>query len=177
MITTKVLATFDTTGSLPVLSDSKFELEAKSKPSAPTMSVNEPQILSSDSEDSGDEVESVEATKWKADLLRTLKAVKTFGNFSYMKQHELFANPGLEVAASLIPLPLVTRDAEKIKALSQQAPLGRGDETLVDTRVRKTWELNIEQFRCSNPRWKTYLDTLLQEAAKSLGMQVIHPYS
>ncbi|KAK7744787.1 hypothetical protein SLS62_010020 [Diatrype stigma] len=134
------------------------------------MSVNEPRLLSSDSEDSDDEVGSPEASRWKADLLRSLKAVKTFGNFSFIGQHELFTNPGLEIADSLIPLPLVTRDAEILKALSQQAPFGRGDETVVDTTVRKTWELNTEQFQCSNPSWKAYLDTLLQEAAKNLGM-------
>lgn len=140
------------------------------------MSFNDVQInvLSSDSEDSRDEVQSAETIRWKADLLRSLKAVKTFGNFSYMKQHDIYTNPGLEVAESLIPLPLVTRDAENIKAVSQQAPFGRGDETVVDTTVRKTWELNTGQFRCSNPRWKAYLDSLLQEATKNLGMYVVH---
>ncbi|RYP77588.1 hypothetical protein DL769_003361 [Monosporascus sp. CRB-8-3] len=107
---------------------------------------------------------------WKAELLRNLKAIKTFGDFACQKNYESFVNPGLEAIGSLIPLPLIARDAEAIKAHCQQAPFGRGDQTVVDTSVRKTWELNTEQFRCSNPAWNSYLNTLLQEAADSLGM-------
>ncbi|RYP51657.1 hypothetical protein DL768_003055 [Monosporascus sp. mg162] len=125
--------------------------------------------IDSSSDEDSDDVTSGLVT-WKAELLRNLKAIKTFGDFACQKTHESFVNPGLEAAGSLIPLPLIARDAEAIKAHCQQAPFGRGDQTVVDTSVRKTWELNTEQFRCSNPAWNSYLNTLLQEAAKSLGM-------
>ncbi|RYP03240.1 hypothetical protein DL764_005287 [Monosporascus ibericus] len=125
--------------------------------------------IESSSDEDSDDVTSGLVT-WKAELLRSLKAIKTFGDFACQKNHESFVNPGLEAADSLIPLPLIARDAEAIKAQCQQAPFGRGDQTVVDTSVRKTWELNTEQFRCSNPAWNPYLNTLLQEVAKSLGM-------
>ncbi|RYP65001.1 hypothetical protein DL771_008498 [Monosporascus sp. 5C6A] len=125
-------------------------------------------IDSSSDEDSDDVTPGL--VPWKAELLRNLKAIKTFGDFACQKNHGSFVNPGLEAAGSLIPLPLIARDAEAIKAHCQQAPFGRGDQTVVDTSVRKTWELNTEQFRCSNPAWNSYLNTLLQEVAKSLGM-------
>ncbi|RYO92416.1 hypothetical protein DL766_000386 [Monosporascus sp. MC13-8B] len=100
-------------------------------------------IDSSSDENSDDVTPGLVA--WKAELLRNLKAIKTRGDFA-------------------------SRDAEAIKAHSRQAPFGRGDQTLVDTSVRKTWELSTEKFRCSNPAWNSYLNTLLQEAAASLGM-------
>ncbi|RYP13933.1 hypothetical protein DL767_010525 [Monosporascus sp. MG133] len=125
--------------------------------------------IDSSSDEDSDDVTSGLVT-WKAELLRNLKAIKTFGDFACQKNHGSFVNPGLEAAGSLIPLPLIARDAEAIKTHCQQAPFGRGDQTVVDTSVRKTWELNTEQFRCSNPAWNPYLNTLLQEVAKSLGM-------
>ncbi|RYP23854.1 hypothetical protein DL765_000931 [Monosporascus sp. GIB2] len=125
-------------------------------------------IDSSSDEDSDDVTPGLVA--WKAELLRSLKAIKTRGDFACQINRESFVNPGLEAAGSLIPLPLIARDAEAIKSHSQQAPFGRGDQTLVDTSVRKTWELSTEKFRCSNPAWNSYLNTLLQEAAESLGM-------
>lgn len=106
----------------------------------------------------------------KTDLLRTITSIKSSGKFAYLKRESIFANPGLEIAGSLIPLPLVARDAEAIRASSQQAPFGRGEETVVDTTVRNTWELDANQFRCSNPCWKPFVSLLVHEAAKNLGM-------
>ena len=119
-----------------------------------------------------DDEEGPYVVSLKTDLLRTITSIKSFGKFAHLKRNTIFVNPGLEVAGSLIPLPLVVRDAEAIRASSQQAPFGRGEETVVDTTVRNTWELDANQFRCSNPHWKPFVILLVREAAKNLGMQV-----
>lgn len=111
--------------------------------------------------------------RWKRDLAKSLDAIETFGYFACLKHDYNPVNPGLEVNGSgLIPLPLVPRDAEVIKGSCQQAPFGRGEETVVDTSVRKTWELSTDQFKLSNPTWKSYLQKVLREATSSLGMSV-----
>ncbi|KAI1470027.1 uncharacterized protein F4812DRAFT_457425 [Daldinia caldariorum] len=70
------------------------------------------------------------------------------------------------------------RDAETIRSASRQAPFGKGDETVVDTSVRNTWELDHTQFTFANPAWKAYVASLLDEAARSLAMSEVkaEPY-
>lgn len=110
---------------------------------------------------------------WKQEFFNRLSEIKTFGDFACMTPYSHHINPGLEVAGSLIPLPLVTRDADTIKSKCEQAPFGRGDDTVVDESVRKTWQLDSGLFRCSNPAWSAFLDTVLQETVQKLGMYVL----
>lgn len=110
---------------------------------------------------------------WKKEFFDRLADIKTFGDFACMTRYSHHINPGLELAGSLVPLPLVTRDADAIKAQCEQAPFGRGDDTVVDVSVRKTWQLDASLFRCSNPAWPAFLDTVLQEAVQKLGMCVL----
>lgn len=42
---------------------------------------------------------------------------------------------------------------------------------MVDTSVRHTWELDHTQFKLANPRWSAYVDSLLAEAVRCLGIQ------
>ncbi|KAI1462399.1 hypothetical protein F4805DRAFT_474356 [Annulohypoxylon moriforme] len=106
----------------------------------------------------------------KLRLLTCLDGIQTTGNVAASKHYESFVNPGLMVGDTLIPLPLVPRDAETIKNASRQAPFGRGDETVVDTSVRNTWELDHTQFKLTNPDWKAYILSLMTDAGKSLAI-------
>ncbi|EPQ26340.1 uncharacterized protein PFL1_06945 [Pseudozyma flocculosa PF-1] len=46
-----------------------------------------------------------------------------------------------------VSLPLIdAKDAHRLAQVCQQAPFGRGTDTLVDTAVRKTWQLDPEKF-------------------------------
>lgn len=120
-----------------------------------------------------DGTQVISSKAWKKDFFDRLGDIKTFGDFACMTRYSRHINPGLEVAGSLVPLPLVTRDADAIKAQCEQAPFGRGDDTVVDESVRKTWQLDASLFRCSNPAWPAFLDTVLQEAVLKLGMCVL----
>ena len=55
-------------------------------------------------------------------------------------------------------------------AQSHQAPYGKGSETIVDTAVRNTWELNPEQFQIRSPHWGPFLGNLLKQVAQGLGI-------
>ena len=46
----------------------------------------------------------------------------------------------------VLSLPLTISQAKDIISVASQAPFGRGEETIVDTSVRCTWQLDPEQF-------------------------------
>ncbi|KAE9583081.1 hypothetical protein CGMCC3_g1139 [Colletotrichum fructicola] len=118
------------------------------------MSYSAPVSVGSDDSDSVSAGESVYG-EWKEDLLACLEGIKAVGDIASFSRYPTFANPGLKIGDNPpIPLPLAPRDAEVIKAACRQAPFGRGDETVVDTAVRKTWELDHTRFKLANPEWR-----------------------
>ncbi|KAK8078931.1 2og-fe oxygenase protein [Apiospora phragmitis] len=90
---------------------------------------------------------------WKRAFGGTINAIQLFGDVAWSKHCPHLMLPGLEAGGTLIPLPLVTpRDAEVIRKACHQAPFGRGEETVIDESVRKTWEVGREGFSFSNPQ-------------------------
>ncbi|KAI1332138.1 hypothetical protein F5Y16DRAFT_214404 [Xylariaceae sp. FL0255] len=106
----------------------------------------------------------------KSELIDAIEAVETRGDFSTTKQYTQYANPGLQIDDKLITLPLDPAQVPVIRGAARQAPFGRGDQTIVDTSVRKTWELNISQFRLVNPAWMEFIKIVLNDMSQSLGM-------
>ncbi len=125
----------------------------------------------SDSKDSA--TLSLEARLWKTTLHSCLNAIEATGEIAFTKRYHLFVNPGLQITEGCfpIPLPLTVDHAEAIKGVCRQAPFGKGDQTLVDTTVRKTWELDHLQFQLMNPTWKPFLAALVRDATAGLGLQ------
>ncbi|MEA3275095.1 MAG: 2OG-Fe(II) oxygenase, partial [Pseudomonadota bacterium] len=79
--------------------------------------------------------------------------------------------PRLEVeGVGLIALPLLPAQAEQIIAIAEPAPYGRGTETLVDTDVRRTWQVGAEQVRISGKVWEQDLSAMVAQAAAGLGV-------
>ncbi|KAI1768080.1 hypothetical protein GGR53DRAFT_525222, partial [Hypoxylon sp. FL1150] len=115
---------------------------------------------------------------FKQSLKECLDGIQSTGTVAFSKSSTSFVNPGLVVADTLIPLPLLPRDAETIKGACRQAPFGKGDDTVVDTSVRNTWELDHTQFKCSNPQWQAYASLISKDAGTNLGMSdiMIDPY-
>ena len=80
--------------------------------------------------------------------------------------------PGLEVdGLGTVRLPLGKTQARKLAKLCRQAPYGKGTETVVDTDVRRTWELDPEQFQLTNPKWDALLATIIGDAQEELGLK------
>ena len=56
------------------------------------------------------------------------------------------ADPGLEVEGlGRVPVPLKRGIAKALIVTCRVAPYGKGTETLIDTRVRKTFELDVRE--------------------------------
>ena len=73
-------------------------------------------------------------------------------------------NPGLDVdGIGRIPLPLTEHTAEKIASVGDQAPYGRGADTIVDTTVRDTIQIDASNIRFKNPKWAPALQEWVEK--------------
>ncbi|MCJ1432049.1 hypothetical protein MMC27_001405 [Xylographa pallens] len=107
-------------------------------------------------------------------LLNALDNIDDYSAGSYAAVGTLSsaANPALYVEGlGSIGLPLTATDAHRLVAICHQAPFGKGSETLIDTAVRRTWELNPSQFHLRNPAWTGTVDGILTKAAADLGIE------
>ncbi|ORY09127.1 hypothetical protein BCR34DRAFT_541239 [Clohesyomyces aquaticus] len=109
----------------------------------------------------------------RTQLQECLDDVQHDGDFSAMRKFHAFPTPGLWINNyGTVGLPLSTRDAESIASICKQSPFGKGSETVIDTSVRKCWEVDCADFECQNPAWTEFLDRLVKHAVEDLGVQV-----
>ncbi|MDH3663922.1 MAG: 2OG-Fe(II) oxygenase, partial [Alphaproteobacteria bacterium] len=105
-----------------------------------------------------------------AELASALSSVRRPGDFVTSDRTELFA-PKLEVdGVGPIALPFLPVQAEQLIALAERAPFGRGENTLVDTDVRRTWQLGADRVRVEGKHWQRTLDAILKRVANGLGV-------
>lgn len=100
-----------------------------------------------------------------------LSDVHSSGSFLTTGSFDNGINPGLEVpGVGQIRLPLSADDAKAIIRSCHASPYGKGSETLVNDSVRKSWELNANQFSLRNPAWERQLQELLVKIVPGLGL-------
>ncbi|KAJ3545891.1 hypothetical protein NMY22_g2263 [Coprinellus aureogranulatus] len=105
-------------------------------------------------------------------------AVKGFldfkGSFYHHSAHSWPAAPDPEMnieGVGQIALPLTEKDAQAIIARASQAPFGKGSDTVVDTSVRDTWEIEPAKVSFGNGDWVKFVDKVAsQDVWKSLGV-------
>jgi predicted 2-oxoglutarate/Fe(II)-dependent dioxygenase YbiX len=96
--------------------------------------------------------------------------VRTPGDFCASGTIELLL-PHLAVdGVGPIALPLLAAQAKQLIAVAQRAPYGRGGETLVDTAVRRTWQIGEDRVRIEGKGWARTLESLVARAAAGLGV-------
>ena len=79
--------------------------------------------------------------------------------------------PCLQVpGVGLVGWPLKMATAKKLIAVCQPAPFGKGEQTLIDTSVRDTFELAPDQFSITNPQWNQAIQRMLGPIAIKLGL-------
>ena len=79
-------------------------------------------------------------------------------------------DPGLTVEGlGAVKLPLKPKTVKALVASCQVATYGKGTRTLVDTRVRKTFELDPAKFRLSD-EWNSAVAQSTRHAAEQLGL-------
>ncbi len=79
--------------------------------------------------------------------------------------------PDLEIPGVWpIGWPLKMPIAKQIINACQPAPFGKGEETLIDAKVRNSFELAPDKFEITNPQWSEALQAALVPIAIKLGL-------
>lgn len=106
-----------------------------------------------------------------AALLDCLRSVERPGGFCVGGLREIFM-PAIDVeGVGRIAFPLPAEQVERLVAVAEAAPHGRGEETVLDRNVRRTWQIDSGRVRIGGRRWETTLAELVTEAARGLGVE------
>jgi hypothetical protein len=128
--------------------------------------------FSSDSEDDRDS--STSENGWsnlKSLVHDRISDVHSAGSFATFGSFENFVLPGIVVdEVGDIRLPLSSHDAQALIRESSRAPFGKGNQTLVDETVRKTWEIDRSKVFFSNHSWHGWLEGVVRTVTKELGV-------
>ncbi|TEB31925.1 hypothetical protein FA13DRAFT_1590240, partial [Coprinellus micaceus] len=90
------------------------------------------------------------------------------GSFYHCTTDQNAPNPGLFIdGLGLVGLLLNHQEAQLIISQSVQALFGEGAETVVDTQVQDTWEIDAKSVSFKNSRWQTYVDQLASKTVWS----------
>lgn len=107
----------------------------------------------------------------KESILNSLTNLKGSGKFVSAHQSE-FIFPGLEVEGfGEIAYPVNAAQANGLIAIAQKAPFGKGNQTLVDTTVRNTWEIDAAKLTFHNSRWADFLNKAIARIKPDLGLE------
>ena len=104
------------------------------------------------------------------ELRDLLSTVQQPGDFYASGRLELLAPRLVVEGVGQIAFPLLPVQAEQLIAMADRAPYGRGSATIVDTSVRRTWQIGPDQVRLSGKHWRGTLDRIVALAAEGLGV-------
>ena len=109
-------------------------------------------------------------TEYFETIVETLRSVRRPGSFAAGGRFNI-NNPVLSISglSETVGLPICQYQAKQIVDKCSRAPFGRGEETIVDTDVRCTWQLDPTQFSIQSPEWSDQLDALLVNLKTDLG--------
>lgn len=104
------------------------------------------------------------------ELAKIIPTIRCHGDFYASGRSEIIM-PNLEVdGVGRIALPLLPMQAEQLVAVAERAPYGRGEETLVDTEVRRTWQIDAAGIHLAGQSWPKTLDAMVAKVAAGLGV-------
>ena len=105
-----------------------------------------------------------------SELAEILQTVQRPGDFYTSGTIDIFA-PRLDVAGvGPIALPLLPVQAQQLIAVAEPAPYGRGAATLVDTDVRRTWQIDPARVQLGGRHWAQTLADIVARATAGLGV-------
>ncbi|KAK5134948.1 hypothetical protein LTR08_005899 [Meristemomyces frigidus] len=123
-------------------------------------------------EESEDELEELTIDEAKTTLCEALDGIEAAGDFATFGTFKQAIDPRLVVdGLGPLQLPLTEGDARRIIAKSHQAPFGHGTRTIVDQAVRRTWELNANEFYITNPAFWQAQQEAVRAVCKGLGLE------
>jgi hypothetical protein len=104
-------------------------------------------------------------------LLDCLRSVERPVEFCVGGLREIFM-PAIDAeGVGRIAFPLPAAQAEQLVAVAEAAPHGRGEETVLDRDVRRTWQIDSGRVQISGRRWEATLAELVTDAVRGLGVE------
>ncbi|MBU1210800.1 MAG: 2OG-Fe(II) oxygenase [Alphaproteobacteria bacterium] len=104
------------------------------------------------------------------ELAEILDDVDRPGDFFASGRAEFLA-PRLEVeGVGPIALPLLPTQAKQLIKAATRPPYGRGADTVVDTKIRRTWQIEASRVSIGGKHWAKTLDGIVARAAEGLGV-------
>jgi hypothetical protein len=104
-------------------------------------------------------------------LEHLLKKVRRPGDYFTSGALEI-PMPRIEVKTTgVLSFPIPEAQALQIVDQAERAPYGRGKETLLDTSVRKVWQLSPTEFTISGKSWENTLSSILAQVKRGLGCE------
>ncbi len=105
-----------------------------------------------------------------AALAALLRTIRRHGDFYATGSAEISA-PNLSVLGmGMLSLPFQHSQLAALLARAELAPFGRGEQTLIDTSVRNTWQIDANALAFGGRNWQRSLDAIVARAADGLGV-------
>ncbi|PYO52883.1 MAG: hypothetical protein DMD83_24930, partial [Candidatus Rokuibacteriota bacterium] len=102
-------------------------------------------------------------------LEKILARVRRPGDFFAHGSIEL-PMPRVEVdGAGVLSFPVPKTQVQQLIRQAERAPYGRGPDTIVDTSVRKVWQVPADKVRVGGKSWEKSFRQILDVVAKGLG--------
>lgn len=120
-----------------------------------------------------DELDVDDPEDVKTKLLTALSKVGENSAFAGYGDLPNMPYPALIVKdVGFVDLPLSESRARDLIQKSHQAPFGKGSDTVIDTDVRRTWEINADQLEFREPTtwWDQNIRDLEKRVGEELGM-------
>ncbi|KAI9103107.1 hypothetical protein DFS34DRAFT_590673 [Phlyctochytrium arcticum] len=114
--------------------------------------------------------EPTDASEIKENLCNALDVIRAAGSFAAFQTIPSLAPVSVR-EVGVVPFPLTEEYAHKLIDKSRLAPFGKGEETIVDTSVRNTWELDASQLEfMGNQEWIKTISAASTWVAAELGI-------
>jgi hypothetical protein len=105
-----------------------------------------------------------------SDFASCLGTVRRPGDF-WVTGTTLLSLPSLEVeGVGPVALPLLPVQAEQLISCAEAAPFGRGEATIFDQSVRRSWQIGPDRVRIGGRHWAETLAATVARAAEGLGV-------
>ncbi|MES2707237.1 MAG: 2OG-Fe(II) oxygenase [Verrucomicrobiota bacterium] len=111
----------------------------------------------------------IEYARGLESLEKALKAVVRPGSFA-VAERMMTAMPRLTVeGVGTVSFPVPAAQAEQLVKAARLAPYGRGEETILDTSVRKVWQISPASVSLGGKGWDTAFPAILNGVCAGLG--------
>ncbi len=103
-------------------------------------------------------------------LFESLQTIESPGDYYANGKLDIFL-PQLEVdGVGRIALPLLPVQMQQLVATAERAPFGKGTQTLVNTEIRRTWQIDADRVKIGGKHWPDNLGTIVKHCATGLGV-------